>query len=166
MPYNKDKRNIVFSLMLLLPLLLFISSCDSKRVYEAYKPVKGGAWQYNEPVSFSVDIKDTAQRYNLYISVRHSFNFDWRNIWVKIKTQYPDGKTEESSVNLPLSEADGKWFGKCSGDNCDLRVLIQQHAIFPKEGKYTFTITQDMRQNPLPKINEIGFRVEKWVKGE
>lgn len=155
---------ILFGAGILMAFALLFSSCDRNRVFEEYKTVEGGEWDYNEPVSFKVKIEDTTQRYNLYVNLRHNFYFDWRNLWVRIKTQHPDGKLEESSVNLPMSEADGKWFAKCSGDICDLRVMIQQDAIFPQTGIYTFTITQDMRQNPLPKIMDVGFRIEKYVK--
>jgi gliding motility-associated lipoprotein GldH len=108
-----------------------------------------------------VDVADTSVRYNIYINIRHSFLFDWRNIYVQVGTQLPDGKKMEKRVNLPLSEADGKWYGSCLGDNCDIPIIIQQDAKFPVPGKYTFTIRQDMRVNPLEKIKSVGLRVEK-----
>jgi len=133
-------------------------------VFEEYKSVKGGSWKYDDSIQFKINIEDTAQRYNLFVDVRHNFYFDWRNLWVKVITEYPNHKTELSSVNLPLSASDGVWYGKCSGDICEMRVGIQENAIFPQKGIYTFTIIQDMRQNPLDKIIDIGMRVEKYEK--
>jgi gliding motility-associated lipoprotein GldH len=40
-------------------------------------------------------------------------------------------------------------------------VPIQENAIFPQKGVYTFAIAQDMRVNPLSAIKSIGIRVEK-----
>ena len=158
------KHIIVFSLLVVLVSLL--ASCDNDTVYDEYKKVKSNEWDYNDSIKFEVDIVDTSTHYNLYVNLRHNFYFDWRNVWVKVITEYPNKKTEISNVNLRLSEADGKWYGKCSGDICDLRVGIQQNAIFPQAGKYKFTIIQDMRQNPLPKVMDVGFRVEKYKEGK
>ena len=145
-------------------LLLGLSSCDDDTVYDEYKNVKNNSWDYADSIQFEVDIKDTATHYNLFVNVRHNFYFDWRNIWVKIITIYPNNKTELSSVNLPLSNADGVWYAKCSGDVCNIRVGIQQNAVFPQLGKYKFIIVQDMRQNPLPKIIDVGLRIERYKK--
>ena len=121
-------------------------------------------WDYADAKTFEADIKDTVAHYNLYINVRHSFQFDWRNAWVKIETTFPDGKSFEKRINLVLSEADGHWLGDCLGDNCDMQLSIQQNAIFPEVGKYKFKITQDMRVNPLDKIKSVGMRIEKNKK--
>ena len=144
--------------------LLSLTACDQNRVFEEYKSVKGGSWKYDDSIQFKINIEDTAQRYNLFVDVRHNFYFDWRNLWVKVITEYPNHKTELASVNLSLSASDGVWYGKCSGDICEMRVGIQENAIFPQKGTYTFTIIQDMRQNPLDKIIDIGMRVEKYEK--
>ena len=157
-------RFSTIGLGLAIVLLITLSACDQNRVFEEYKSVKGGSWKYDDSIQFKINIEDTAQRYNLFVDVRHNFYFDWRNLWVKVITEYPNHKTELSSVNLPLSASDGVWYGKCSGDICEMRVGIQENAIFPQKGIYTFTIIQDMRQNPLDKIIDIGMRVEKYEK--
>jgi len=141
--------------------LLCMSSCDSNRLYETNTPVANEKWTYDDAKTFSFDVKDTAAHYNIYINLRHSFQFEWRNIYVDVTTGLPDGKKMNKRVNLPLSEADGKWYGSCLGDNCDIPVLIQENAKFPMTGKYTFTIKQDMRVNPLEKLKSVGLRVEK-----
>ncbi len=146
----------------ILLLSYSLSSCTDDTVFDEYKNIKNNSWDYADSIKFDVDIKDTTQHYNLYVNLRHNFYFDWRNVWVKVITVYPNNKTEISSVNLPLSEADGKWFGKTSGDICNIRVGIQQNAVFPQQGKYKFIILQDMRQNPLPKIMDVGLRIEKY----
>jgi len=149
---------------LAIVLLITLSACDQNRVFEEYKSVKGGSWKYDDSIQFKINIEDTAQRYNLFVDVRHNFYFDWRNLWVKVITEYPNHKTELTRVNLPLSASDGVWYGKCSGDICEMRVGIQENAIFPQKGIYTFTIIQDMRQNPLDKIIDIGMRLETYEK--
>jgi gliding motility-associated lipoprotein GldH len=151
-------------LVLMLVGTLFFSGCDRNRIVEENQQIKDYKWEYADAKTFVAEIKDTVPHYNLYINVRHSFQFEWRNVWVKIETTFPDGKSFEKRVNLVLSEPDGHWFGDCLGDNCDMQLCIQQNAIFPEAGKYTFKISQDMRTNPLPLIKSVGMRVEKSTK--
>ena len=121
-------------------------------------------WDYSDAKIFTAEIKDTVQHYNIYISIRHQFNFEWRDIWVKIETTFPDGKQYEKRINLSLSKPDGKWFGDVLGDNCDIQIPIQMNAYFPELGKYTFKLSQDMRVNPLGYIKTVGMRIEKSKK--
>jgi gliding motility-associated lipoprotein GldH len=150
-------------IMIAAVVLLAMTGCDHNRLYETNIPVAGEKWGYDDVKTFTVEIKDTTTRYNIYINLRHSFLFDWRNIYVKIGTQLPDGKKLDKRVNLPLCETDGKWYGSCLGDNCDIPVMIQHDARFPQVGRYTFSIRQDMRVNPLDKIKSVGLRVEKAI---
>jgi gliding motility-associated lipoprotein GldH len=138
-----------------------LTSCDRSQVMEKNEQIKDYKWDYIDSKIFNAEITDTVQHYNLYVNVRHSFQFDWRNVWIKIQTVFPDGKSFERRVNLVLSEPDGHWFGDCLGDNCDLQIPIQQNAIFPEKGKYTFKVSQDMRVNPLSALKSIGMRLEK-----
>lgn len=153
------QKGILFTLSMIT--LLCFTSCDPNRLYETNIPVADQKWSYDDIKSYTVDVKDTVTRYNIYINIRHSFQFDWRNLYVQVGTQMPDGKKIEKRVNLPLCESDGKWYGSCLGDNCDIPVMIQHDAKFPQPGKYTFTIRQDMRSNPLVNIKSVGLRVEK-----
>lgn len=148
----------------LATVVLLLSSCDKSRVMEENQDVQDYQWNYSDTKVFAAEIQDTTTQYNIYVNLRHAFQFEWRNLWVNIETTFPNGKVYERRVNLLLSEPDGHWYGDCLGDNCDLQVSIQQNAFFPLPGKYTFKITQDMRVNPLPYIKSVGMRVEQATK--
>ena len=150
-----------FFIFLLSFCSVFLSSCDKNRLMEENQQVTNNLWNRNDAKTFTAQITDTTRHYNLYVNLRHSFNFEWRNVWVEISTVFPDGKRLQKRVNLVLSEPDGHWFGKSLGDNCDMQVQIQQSAIFPQPGKYTFKIAQDMRVNPLVAVKSVGMRIEK-----
>ena len=87
-----------FSCCFLLSVTL--TSCDKTRIFEQNQPIKDYKWDYADAKTFVVEIKDTTQHYNLSVNVRHSFQFDWRNAWVKIKSTFPDGQTFDKRVNL------------------------------------------------------------------
>ena len=157
----RKTNSYVAILLLVCTITLGLSSCDKARLFEENQQISNNSWDYKDAKTFTTEISDTSQNYNLYVNVRHSFQFEWRNVWVNIKTIFPDGKSFDKRVNLVLSEPDGHWYGDCLGDNCDLQVSIQNNAFFPQKGKYTFIITQDMRVNPLPFVKSVGMRIEK-----
>lgn len=148
-------------LFLLFFIAVLLNSCNSDVVFDQNIPVENENWNYEQAKKFKVEITDTALRYNIYVNIRHSFHFEWRNLWVNIDTEFPNGKKISKRVNLLLSEADGKWFGDCSSDNCFIQIPIQENVIFPQKGTYNFVITQDMRENPLRNIRNVGMKVEK-----
>ncbi|MFN8285406.1 MAG: gliding motility lipoprotein GldH [Chitinophagales bacterium] len=153
----------VFVVSAVLLTLTLLTACDKARIIDENQPVTNYNWNYSDEKVFTTEIKDTAITYNLYVNVRHSFNFEWRNMWVNIETTFPDGKKFDKRVNLLLSEPDGHWFGDCLGDNCDIQIPIQENAYFPQPGKYVFKLRQDMRVNPLPNIKSMGMRIEKYT---
>lgn len=152
-------KQSLFAFALVLSAMLF--SCNQNVVFEKNLDIKNESWDYSQAQTFKVNIEDTTSRYNIYINIRHTFHFEWRNLWIQIDTEFPDGKKLSKRVNLPLSEADGKWFGECSGNSCFIQIPLQENAIFPVTGNYTFTIRQDMRVNPLQNIRNVGLKVEK-----
>lgn len=157
----RKSSTYIANIWLVCVVVLLLSACDKARLMEENEQINNNSWQLKDAKTFEAEISDTAISYNLYINVRHSFQFEWRNMWVNIKTTFPDGKKFDKRVNLVLSEPDGHWFGDCLGDNCDMQIGIQDKAYFPQPGKYTFTITQDMRVDPLPFVKSIGMRIEK-----
>ena len=139
----------------------YLTSCKDDVVLEQNQQIENYQWDYADAKTFTAEIKDTVQHYNIYVSTRHGFNFEWRNLWVNIETTFPDGRQFDRRVNLVLSEPDGTWNGDCLGDNCDMLIPIQDNAFFPQIGKYTFKISQYMRVNPMKYVKSIGMRIEK-----
>lgn len=157
-----SSRGIVVGFLVLL--LSALSSCDSNRFFEDNQSIAGDKWDYNDVKKFTVNVDDTTAHFNLCINVRHSFHYEWRNMYVMVTTEFPDGRKVDSRVNLSLSEPDGHWYARCIGDNCYISIPIKENTMFPQKGKYIFSIRQDMRQNPLPLVKYIGFRVEKVLQ--
>ncbi|WP_212001018.1 gliding motility lipoprotein GldH [Chitinophaga sp. HK235] len=150
-------------------LLLLAAACKPLKmdVYEKNLEIPGHNWAYDYQPSFEVNIlpEDTANLYDIYVNVRHSDAYPYSNIWLLVGTRYPnDSIPKEQRVELPLADINGKWHGNGIDDIYEHRVLIQQKALFNKPGTYKFTFEQNMRQNPLPHVMNIGLRIEKAGK--
>lgn len=145
-------------------ILLLLTGCDPNRVYEEYEDIPEFVWEYQYKPVFEVNITDTMIPYNAYINVRHADFYAYSNLYIMLHATYPSGKKNEGRVELTLAEPDGKWKGDCAGDICDEQILIEENVYLTEIGKYTYEFEQNMRQNPLPGIMEIGFRIEKAVQ--
>ena len=154
---TKTKRTII-SLSLLL--VLCFSSCDQNRIYEKNISIEKYIWSSSVVPQFTLDIKDTAALYNIYVNIRHADMYPFQNIWLLVGTQFPDSTKASRRIEVMLANDEGKWYGDGLGDIWDFRSLIQENAFFNKAGKYTFTIEQNMREDPLPGIMAVGIRVE------
>lgn len=144
----------------LLMIAAALASCDPHRVYEKNTKVPYGIWNRDNPVVFSVDIRDTVSTCNLYINVRNTGMYPMRNLYLFIKTTAPSGNSVVDTVDVLLAGEKGKWYGKGLGDIWDLSTLYKKGIRFAQEGTYTFSFEQAMRMENLPFILDVGLRIE------
>lgn len=141
--------------------MVLITACEQSRVFDNNVALNKEGWLYGEQKSFEVNINDTSISYNLFINVRHTDEYPYDNLWLKMTTIFPDSTSQQNNINVQLSEPDGQWTGICVDGICFNSVLVQNNFLLVKKGKYTFILEQDMRMNPLPYIFDIGVKVEK-----
>lgn len=149
------------TLLTLFVFVLILVSCDKTRFFEKNIDIAAQAWSYDNELSFEINNTDTLEK-KLFVNIRHSSLFSYRNILLKVLVQNPQGERQTVHINMPLSEPNGKWYGDCSGDVCMLRHPITYEIT--DTGTYTFEIVQDMRVNPLNKILSVGLRAENIIE--
>lgn len=152
---------LIFKISLFLFSVFLFSSCDQNRIYESNYNIDNQAWFYKDTIHFEVEISDLSE-INGYINIRHSFYFAWRNMWLQMNVFQDDSLMYQEPVNVQLSQPNGHWHGKCSGDICFYQYPLKDFTnfIFPDSGVYRFEFMQDMRENPLENISSIGLRLE------
>ncbi len=141
--------------------LFVFCSCDQKRVFEKNSAITDGIWDINEKPSFEVDVKDTISSQSFYINLRNSGAYPYSNIFIFVETLFPDSTKARDTVECFLTDTHGKWLGKGSGDIWDNQILFKKGVVFPKSGKYTFTLQHGMRVDELKEIMDVGLRIEK-----
>ena len=145
----------------LLALFLLVS-CDKNRVFEDNSPVEGDGWSQKQAVSFEVTVEDTIDGNNFYVNLRHGDNYPFSNIYLFMKTDFPNGKSAQDTLELVLQSPDGKWTGKGFGDVFDHQILFKRNLRFPLKGKYRFSLIQAMQMPVLSDMKEVGLRIEKF----
>lgn len=146
--------------------LLALLSCQNNFVIEEKKSIPGGQWMYRDTLDFQFNISDTAALYNLYVDFEHAADFPNQNLYVRLHTRFPDGKRLSKPRSFDLFSSEGKPTGKCSGDDCTLRAMLQENTYFNQPGEYLITIEQYMRQDSLPGIKAVGLAIEKIAQGK
>lgn len=151
-------------IILLVGILLF-SSCDEQRVYEKNTDFESAEWSSTDTLRFEVAILDTAKK-NVYVNIRHQFDFAWRNVWLNLSIQFPNDSIYTTALNIPLSQPDGQWYGDCTGDVCLVQLPLQSmtNYSFPDTGTYVFSLNHEMREDPLKATLSAGIRIENTIK--
>ena len=155
----KVEMNKRLSFLLLL-YILSSTACIDSAVVDKNEELKHHNWSYIQKINIPVVIEDTTLKYNLYMNLRHTAAYKYSNIFVKIHQIEPDGKRSVERKEFQLAYPDGEWLGSGSGNIYSYQLLFRQDYQFPRKGKYIFSFEQNMRDNPLREITDVGLRVE------
>jgi len=146
----------------LTTIFLSFAGCaaDSKAVIDENNPVTNHNWSYADKFRYAVKINDAKQLYNLYMNLRVTADYKYSNLFVLIAQTGPDKKRTVKRYELKLANKDGEWLGAGSGNLYSYQVSFLTDYKFPAKGVYHFEIEQNMRDNPLREVNDVGLRVE------
>jgi gliding motility-associated lipoprotein GldH len=154
---------MIRSLCIALCVVLLLSSCEDDPVFEEYQSVESGTWNQNDTKTFQFEVKDTIALYDFFVNLRHGSDYPYSNMYVFVTLNYPNGKVKVDTVECPVAQPDGKWIGSGLGDLYDLRVRFWNKRTFPISGEYSVSINQAMREEDLPSVFDVGFRIEKGI---
>jgi gliding motility-associated lipoprotein GldH len=150
-----------FYLSIFLLSILF-SSCSDEAVYEGNKVIENGIWDSQNVAVFEFDIMDTVNLHDFFLDIRNGEEYEFSNLNVFIEMEFPNGKLAVDTLECPMADELGNWYGKGGlGDLYDNRIIYKSKKQFPIAGHYKVSIHQGMRVNPLPGIYDIGFRLSK-----
>lgn len=153
---------LVLKSILLSSLVIFgLSSCDNSLVYEENLSLENQVWKKSQTPVFEVVVTDTLQEYNFYINIRHGEDYAYSNLFLFMRTEFPDNKIARDTMEFLLQNGEGKWNGTGLGNLRDNQILFKKGLKFPFSGKYRFALEQAMREDELQHISEIGLRIEK-----
>jgi gliding motility-associated lipoprotein GldH len=143
-------------------LLLSQTSCtDKNAIIDQHNQVADHNWAYNNKFTFKVQIDDEKIPYNLYMNLRVTADYKYSNMFVLITQTNPDKKTKIRRYEIKLANKAGEWLGTGSGNLYNYQLPFQTNYKFPAKGTYAITIEQNMRDNPLHEVSDVGLRVEK-----
>lgn len=153
---------IVFVLVLVL-----LSSCDSKAVFDKYQSVST-AWNKENAVQFKINAPDSIKPYNLFINVRNTNTYKYSNLYLIVQMDFPHGKTLTDTLEYDMTTKNGEWLGQGLSSIKENKLWYKKGVVFNESGTYNISIQQAMRSNGevngvvnLDGISDVGFRIEK-----
>lgn len=146
-------------ILTLLSLLFVFSSCDHNMVFEGSSAIPECNWKSNEPVRIEFEVRDTIALHNFFLTIRNRDEYEFRNLFVFVELEFPNGKISIDTVECVLADPTGKWYGKGGGSLYDNRILFKQDKRFPLAGRYKVSISQGMRKEKLKGICDVGLRL-------
>jgi len=81
--------------------IMLLSACHQQTVYDKNENIAGKQWLYSDSKSFDVHITDLTKKYKVYITLRHTADYPYSNIFVRFKQVNPDGKETSERRKKP-----------------------------------------------------------------
>jgi gliding motility-associated lipoprotein GldH len=133
-------------------------------VFEKDIALPGQQWEssFTPTISFTISREDTANRYTIFLVLRHTDAYNYNNIWIRGTVKLPgDTATRSERYDLSLADNEKGWKGNGMDDIFEHRIPIQEQTKFRQPGNYSITLEQIMRENPLKHVLNVGVRIEK-----
>ena len=144
-----------------LLLCTLLAACGPTYLFESKQDIPGGQWAYADTLNFQFEVRDTASRYDFFLDFDYDQDFAFQNIYLKLSTQYPNGKRLSKLRSFDLFDTQGKALGTGSGARHQLRASLQDNAFFNQPGLHTVTVEQYTRRDPLPSVRAVGLAVAR-----
>lgn len=144
----------------ILLLCIGLQGCKETAIVDVNLPIDNRSWSYANKVRIPVIIEDPDKAYNLFFNLRHTAEYKYSNIFVLIHQSATGYETKTERREFKLAYPDGEWLGSGAGNFYSYQLLFREAYKFPAKGTYIIEIEQNMRDNPLPEITDVGLRVE------
>jgi len=142
-------------------LVVVLSGCDDAGVFDENRVIEGGIWKSSNALEFEFDVQDTVKLHDFFINVRNGEDYPYSNLFLFVEMEFPNGKKAIDTLDCPLADELGRWYGSGLGSIYDQRILYRSRVQFPLSGHYRVEIHQAMREDALKGIRDVGFRVAK-----
>ena len=157
MGFNKFKGE---KILIVIVLGILFCSCGGKDfLYHENISVKEEVWTTENQLPFSFAITDTNTAYRVGLNIRYTLNFPKQNLYVFMRTTFPNGTQTCDTVSIDLFTLEGVPYGKGKRIK-ELDVPIAKIR-FPMSGQYTVRLEQGMRTDDLEGVASMGFYIMK-----
>jgi gliding motility-associated lipoprotein GldH len=145
-------------------------ACERSTDFKEIRDFRGNEWKSVNKQVFEFNIEDTLKTYTFNYLLRNTVSYPFFNIYLSQSLIDPDGKQISNSMDeiILFNEKTGKPYGDGLGDIFDNRVAAPKlnNLKLSKKGKYKWSITHNMRPDPLTGIMSIGVEVLEVKRSE
>lgn len=142
-------------------VIALFTSCDMPKntLAEEFQEIPNKTWSWSDSKTFTFTIDDSTHYTNLYLGLRIQGTYAYSNIWLISQIQGNNTNTKQQ-VQIELADQTGRWLGEGMSNLITyLKPVYIQTKLAP--GTYTWTLSQNMRDEKLNGVVDIGIKVEK-----
>lgn len=138
---------------------LFAWACNPSKniVDEQFNSVDASGWAWDSVTEFRFNIEDTSTYYLLNCGLRIRSNYSYSNIWLLYELEGP-GLQQQNQFEITLSDQTGRWMGQGKSNLITFQQPFLDQIPF-KAGTYTLRIKQNMRDEQLAGVSDVGFQL-------
>ncbi len=155
---------------LFIIMVIFMFSCDKKRVFDDYQTV-GNGWKKNSTATFLLPKLETTKAYNLFVNLRANDDYKYNNLFLIVALEQPDGLTKTDTLEYQMTEDDGTLLGEGFSDIKESKLVYKERFVFKYPENNKVHIKQAVRHSGkvtgdeiLDGITDVGFRIESIEK--
>jgi len=149
----------MFRLTAAFILFLTFTSCQNENEKVLVKDVDG-KWKKSVAQTLDFEVNDAGADKNLMLVIRNNNEYPYSNLRLIAKMELNKKTISTDTLNFVLAKPNGEWIGTGFGDTKEIVFPYKVNYKFPKNGKYSFKITQAMRKDILPGIEDIGIKIQ------
>ena len=134
----------------LIYIFMFLLACQNNKTQYQYHSFENEKWNTDSVVIFNFENVDTTSSYDAHLKIRHSADYKFQNLFL-----FSEFNEKKDTLEVFLSEKNGKWLGKGFGDIKEVDALILKNIRFNNINKNSFSFEMAMRHKGLEKIIEL-----------
>ncbi|SHK11837.1 gliding motility lipoprotein GldH [Epilithonimonas mollis] len=140
-------------------LLLSLSSCRNADETVLVKDLQS-KWDKKNDQDFDFKINDFQNQKNIIFIVRNNNDYPYSNIRLIASISQNKKLISTDTLNYVLAKPNGEWLGTGFGETKEILFQYKLNYKFPQNGNYSLKVSQAMRRNVLPGIEDIGIKIQ------
>lgn len=144
----------------IIVIIVCLGGCTSKHTsYSDFTKIADYGWDKKAPAIITPTYPDRIAEYDLYLTLRHSSEYKYQNLWLFIDYyNMNDSLVERDTVEFRLANEFGKWYSDGFGSQYQYEQRVKEHL--KSDFAHHIVVWQGMRNDTLSGIEDIGIRLE------
>ena len=134
--------------------------CHLNTIVDHMVDMQKNEWPYPQVVKANFEITDTAATYQVNLKLRINNEYRYSNLFILAHFSNPE-KRKTLRYQFKLANKEGQWLGRGSGNIYAYKIPLKTNIRYSDTGKYSISIEQNMRDNPLAGVSDVGVEVIK-----
>ncbi|MCP4125135.1 MAG: gliding motility lipoprotein GldH [Bacteroidetes bacterium] len=153
-----NRKTIAFYTLAVMFVWLF-TACDQEVTYAESQVIDKEGWLAGDTLTLSPSIASIDGTFDVYLWVRHTKEYDYSNIWLKVISDPMLTHDSTYMLEIPVADKMGRWLGHCTQSLCTVRVRLKDQFRFQEASAFKVDVLQYMRQDNLKDVRNIGMEI-------